>query len=339
MVVESLSHVQFYSSFSIQLTTRQSACLLLHRVAVLYPGFFFHQVSFSALDSSAVVTLLDLLLRLSPLRLDNSEPTSTKAVPSVLAPDGLQHPKFTAQRSNRSVHVVCSRQAISLITKNNKLEHLPSYVTIPPNLANHVSHLLRLRILQELEVFLSQLEAKPKRDIATNPPIRRLTKEEWQNIEERRTIPQQDAVAVITVSPLPPDVEPSMSPFPLALDPDVGLNSSLIVADMYPVSRCSDIPSNFQYRDVLPSTKVPLYDSIALFPHRSQRTVLVRLLSQAQSIYETAQLRRGKLDVSSAYSDAYLLCSNSEIAKLGDMAAVATALWRVYMYERDIVQS
>jgi hypothetical protein len=211
-------------------------------------------------------------------------------------------------------------------------------VTIPPNLAGHISHLLRLRVLQELEVFLTQLEAKPKRDIVTNPPIRRLTEEEWKDIEERRTIPLQDAVAVIAVSPISPDVEPSMSPFPLPLDPDMELNNSLNVANMYPVSRYSDFASNFQYRDVLPSTKIPLYDSLALFPHKSQRAVLLRLLSQVQSIYETARRRRGELEISSDYSDAYLLCSNSEIAKLGDMAAVATALWRVYMYERDIVK-
>lgn len=250
-------------------------------------------------------------------------------------PDGLQHPKFTARRSNRSVHVVCSRQAISLIVENNKLEHIPFYVTIPPNLASHVSHLLRLRVLQELEVFLTHLEAKPKRDIAANPPIRRLSKEEWKNIEEQRTIPQQDAAAVITVSPISPDVEPSMSPSPLPQDPDVELNHSLTVANMYPASRYSDLPSNFQYRDVLPSAKIPLYDSLALFPHKSQRAVLLRLLGQAQSIHENALGHRGESGVLPEYLDAYLLCSNSDIARLGDMVGVATALWRVYMYERD----
>lgn len=278
------------------------------------------------------------LLRLAPVRVDDSEPSSTsKPVSCILVPDGLQHPKFTARRSNRSVHVACSRQAISLIVENNRIGHIPHYATIPPNLEAHVSHLLRLRVLQELELFITQLKAKPKDDILANPPIRRLSKVEWKDIEEHRQIAPQDAVAVIHIPSIPNKVEPSMSPFPLPPDPDMELNISATVATMYPVSHDSLFPSNFQYRDILPSAKVPLYNALGLFPHAAQRAALFHLLNQAQSIYDSARQRTGDL-LAYEGSDAYLLSSNSEVAKLGDMAAVTVALWRVYLYERDIIR-
>lgn len=274
------------------------------------------------------------------MRTDDAEPTSaTRPVSSILVPDGLQHPKFTARRSNRSIHVVCSRQAVSLILDNNgKVGHIPYYVTIPPNLGAHISHLLRLRVLQELELLVAQLRVKPKAIILADSPIRRLSKAEWRDIQENRTIPWQDAVAVINVPPIPEEVEPSMSPFPLPPDPDMQSNASQPVATMYPVSRDSPFPSNFQYRDVLPSAKVPLYNALGLFPHAAQRAAFYRLLCQAQSIYDLAQQRTKDENISSNESDAYVLSSNSEIIRLGDMAAAAMALWRVYLYERDIVR-
>lgn len=279
-----------------------------------------------------------LLLRFAPVRTNDADcsPAGGPA-PCILVPDGLQHPKFTTRRSNRSVHVLCSRQATSFILENNRVGRIPSYVSIPSNLCAQVSHLLRLRVLQELELFVAQLKAKPKADILANPPIRQLSMSEWRDIEEDHRIPWQDAVAVVNIPPIPTEAEPSMSPFPLPLDPDMEANASQSVAAMYPVSRDCPFPSNFQYRDVLPSAKVPLYNAVGLFPHVAQRAALFQLLDQAKSIYTVAQQRNNSL-ISSDNSHAYLLSSNSEIVKLGDMAALAMALWRVFLFERDIVR-
>ncbi|KXN86374.1 hypothetical protein AN958_10236 [Leucoagaricus sp. SymC.cos] len=277
-----------------------------------------------------------LLLRLAPVRVDESEPaTSYKPLPCIITPDGLEHPKFTSRRSIKSVHVICSRQAISMLLEAKRIAHLPTYLNLPPNLDEHVSHLLRLRLLQELEVLISQLKAKPKADIVANPPIRRLSKTEWSEIQENRIIPWEDAVAVINVPPIPSDAEPSMSSAPLPLDPDMKANAAQPVATLWPVSRDSPLPSNFQYRDVLPSAKVPLYDVLGLFPHVAQRAAFYQLLSRAHSVLDAATHNK----TSSEASDAYILSSNSEIIKLGDIAALAMAMWRVYLYERDITRA
>jgi len=257
----------------------------------------------------------------------------------MIAPDGLQHPQFTARRSNRSVHVVCSRQAISFCIANNRVGPLPGYARIPSNLPDQISHLLRVRILQELELLLTRLRARPKADILANPPIRRLTQVEWTKIQENRQIPWQDAIAVINVPPIPDCIEPSMSPFPLPLDPEMEVNAAQPVATFYPVSRVSALPTNFQYRDVLPSAKVPLYNVLGLFPHVAQRAAFHLFLSRAQSRLEAA--RSGKADnkeTSSEGSHAYLLTSNSQVIKLVDIPALAIAMWRVYLYERNIVR-
>ena len=258
----------------------------------------------------------------------------------MIAPDGLQHPQFTARRSNRSVHVVCSRQAISFCIANNRVGPLPGYARIPSNLPDQISHLLRVRILQELELLLTRLRARPKADVLANPPIRRLTQVEWTKIQENRQIPWQDAIAVINVPPTPDCIEPSMSPFPLPLDPEMEVNAAQPVAIFYPVSRVSALPTNFQYRDVLPSAKVPLYNVLGLFPHVAQRAAFHLFLSRAQSRRLEAA-RSGKAEnkeVSSEGSHAYLLTSNSQVIKLVDIPALAIAMWRVYLYERNIVR-
>lgn len=284
------------------------------------------------------------LLRLTALRMDLSEPTANKPVSCMIAPDGLQHPQFTARRSNRSVHVVCSRQAISFCIANNRVGSLPAYARIPPNLTEQISHLLRVRILQELELLLAQLRARPKADILANPPIRRLSHLEWTKVQENRQIPWQDAIAVINVPPISNPTEPSMSPFPLPFDPEMEANASQPVATFYPVSRISALPTNFQYRDVLPSARVPLYNALGLFPHVAQRTAFHQSLSQAQSNLEASRSRKANNEeadneeASCSPSDAYLLTSNSQTIKLVDMPALAIAMWRVYLYERSIVR-
>jgi hypothetical protein len=189
-------------------------------------------------------------------------------------------------------------------------------------------------VLQELELLFVQLRAKPKADILANPPIRRLSKAEWADIQETRCIPWRDAVAVINLTPISKEVEPSMSPHPLPPDPEMEANAAQPVATLYHVSRDSPLPSNFQYRDVLPAAQVPLYNSLALFPHVAQRAAFLRHLSWAATLLDAAQRSKS----SSEQSDTYLISSNSEIVKLGDIPALVIAMWRVYMYERDIVR-
>jgi hypothetical protein len=124
-----------------------------------------------------------------------------------------------------------------------------------------------------------------------------------------------------------------MSPFPPLLE--MRTNTTEPVATLYPVSRESPLPTNFQYRDVLPSAKVPLYNVLGLFPHISQRARFYQLLEQVQAICDLAQ----PIDDSLKNSHAFLFSSNSEIVKLGDMASLAIAMWRVYLYERTIVRN
>lgn len=228
-----------------------------------------------------------------------------------------------------------------------------------------VSHLLRLRVLQELQLLLERLERQP-RNFSTPLIIRRLTREEWNRVKESGIIPYENAVAVLVVPPVNRDpitktrTAGSMS----ALPPDDldGLASpSRPKKELPPLSTLHltspHIVGDPDGVESLSQHKVPLYNGLTLFPNRSQRASLHSILSGLLSVERRMKHREGAAaihaqaaedraadrtrqneDVPKAKGDkkashAFLLCSDADIVKRGDSAAVAVALWRLRMFE------
>ncbi|KAJ6629142.1 hypothetical protein B0H10DRAFT_2428536 [Mycena sp. CBHHK59/15] len=179
---------------------------------------------------------MDFMIRLAPMQL--VRPPTTAVARSnvhkslVLLPDGLQHPRFKVRRSGKGAYLVCWKDSLELIITRGKYKRLSPNLTAHPRLVEQVSHLLRLRVLQELQLVAEQLEAqyRDRRHVDAlplkpHPPlIRRLTRAEWAEMRSTGIIPFPGAMAVLVVPPVNrnpttktrPDTQDAMSPAPLA---------------------------------------------------------------------------------------------------------------------------
>lgn len=262
---------------------------------------------------------------------------STKVV---IVPD-LQHTKFTARRAGRAVHILCSREALSCI--NNYRGHI-----MHPNLMNYVAHLLRLRVLQELELLVEQLEYSRRTCKMSNdlqPILRRLTRCEWKQLKETGIMPPGDAVAVLVVPPL------NKNPV-TGQRPESSMSASPLTSNMKPQSPLPPLSSMLdvsgflvhrKFPDIIPAYQIPLYNGLALFPNEYQRaalhSVLLRILAVERRLCQST-IQAGGHNVEKRsdekHSHAFLLSSNSDLIRRGDVSAVAIALWRVRMFEGSL---
>ncbi|KAJ3550632.1 hypothetical protein NMY22_g351 [Coprinellus aureogranulatus] len=298
----------------------------------------------------------DLLIRFSYVRVPSSH--APRSVPSLaIIPDGLEHSKYTSRKGGHSFYSLCLREAVDEFFKRQPYKRVTRESPIIPNnnIAFQIAHLLRLRVLQELEQLGERMRHQLRRPIRNGDPhtiIRRLTRDELSSIESTGTIPFENAVAVLVVPPVEVDSgtnqrpQPSMFPLPQPGEP----SSTSMGGAQQPVSvlmlassgsqRCSSRPLD----GLLPSNVVPVYHGLTAFPHASQRAALHDLLDRVI----TLEGRRGRLCKSAQPahlpssqssdpepSDAYLLCSDQENIPRGDAAAVATALWRLRMFEGE----
>lgn len=223
-------------------------------------------------------------------------------------------------------------------------------------LGDHIGHLLRVRVLQELELLSGRLRTKPQgAEDATL--IRRLTRAEWKSIKATGIIPYESAVAVIVVPPLNRN---PVTKAGIVADFNTKNEGPFITVPSHPqrplppLSTIHTIAENPMFDDVipdcLPSSKVPLYNGLSLFPSGSQRASLYDRLTGLLSVERHARYRehgrpaepttprdeesrdKWKRGDQKA-SHAFLLCSDEKTAMRADMAAVAIALWRIRMWE------
>lgn len=262
---------------------------------------------------------------------------STKVV---IVPD-LQHTKFTARRVGRAVHILCSREALCCINNyRGRIMH--------PNLMNYVAHLLRLRVLQELELLVEQLEYSRRTCKMSNglqPILRRLTRCEWKQLKETGIMPPGDAVAVLVVPPL------NKNPV-TGQRPESSMSASPLTSNMKPQSPLPPLSSMLdvsgflvhrKFPDIIPAYQIPLYNGLALFPNEYQRaalhSVLLRILAVERRLRQST-IQAGGHNVEKRsdekHSHAFLLSSNSDLIRRGDVSAVAIALWRVRMFEGSL---
>jgi hypothetical protein len=224
---------------------------------------------------------------------------------------------------------------------------------VHPLLAQHIGHLLRVRILQELEFLADQLQTRP-RGATDSPLLRRLTRAEFKLIKTTGVIPDQNAVAVLIVPPLNKSpitkARPVPSASPAFIDHEVTqqddntppLRPLPPLSILYPTADSSDNKDDLHD---LSRSQVPLYNGLTLFPSRPQRAALHERLLRLLFIEGRARYREHGPDHSPGdnagrrscsdqkASHAFLLRSDSSTLKRADAAVIAIALWRLRMWE------
>ncbi|KAF8897388.1 hypothetical protein BD779DRAFT_1490522 [Infundibulicybe gibba] len=273
----------------------------------------------------------DFLVRLGPMRLPLVPGQAVQH--TTLIPDGLQHTKFTARRVGRAAYALCSRTAILQIVERNAHCRVTRHMKMDANaakwLADRVAHLLRLRILQELELLADRLEGG-RACTGGNVILRRLTREEWAAFRETGVIPHEDALAVVVVPPLNKDStgkRPTASMSALPLDAP----GPIPAKPLPPLSTLHYTASGATRDDqVLPEIQIPLYNGLALFPAREQRAALHALFLRLLSIERTQE---SSSELKGKASHAFLLRGNADIVLRADVAPTAIALWRLRLFE------
>jgi hypothetical protein len=247
--------------------------------------------------------------------------------------------------------MLCNREAVFHLIERGAYRRIAHYLSVHSLLADHIAHLLRVRVLQELELLGDEMvSAIGRRGAAFNSRvIRRLNRGEWKSLCETGVIPYPNAIAVLVVPPLNKDpitkqrpegsmsaspvVEPK-SPFPSKSPPPL--------STLHPTAAVETMNDNI----FLPQARIPLYNGVSLFPSRTQRAALHTLLTRLLGI-ERRSRRRDTLSPKTKNtgdddkvsrqdkkaSHAFLLCADAETSRRADVAAVGIALWRVRMFE------
>lgn len=308
------------------------------------------QLLSSGPPTQPLIFIIDFLIRIGPMRMPPDLHTKSKnnnreSPEATLIPDGLQHPKFTARKAERAGYIVCNREAVPLLIERAAYRRVGRYTSVHALFAEHIVHLLRLRVLQELELLGDRMESllgKPGA-VYNSRLIRRLTRHEWKSIRATGVIPYPNAIAVLIVSPLNRDPvsktrpKGSMSAAPL-IEPEqpAPVNPPLPLSTLHPTTAHETVNDN-----TLPQARIPLYNGVPLFPARAQRAALYNLLIRLLDIERRSRHRTSPSpkmpekvdDQDKKGSHAFLLCSDAEISRRADVAAVGIALWRVRMFE------
>ncbi|KAH9938535.1 uncharacterized protein B0H18DRAFT_1112679 [Fomitopsis serialis] len=280
------------------------------------------------------------LIRLSAKRV----PGPHKAIVNVV-PDTLEHPAYRHQRPGSGVYIPCRGDAIRAMKEKSVERLLHHSARVQSGLEEQISHLLRVRVLQELRILVQRLRRKPWG--ATDAPLlRRLTRTEWKELQASGTIPQEDAAAVLVVPPVNRNPatnarpEPSMSslPLPSAEAPSKDRRPQLPVSTLMPTTTSGAFEDD-ELSVILPQSKVPLYNGVALFPSPQQRAACHKSLTELQghpnAASEETRLPEasGRVRGDEKGSHAFLLRSNAKTLLRADTVPLAVALWRLRMWE------
>ncbi|KAH0840065.1 hypothetical protein J3R83DRAFT_1032 [Lanmaoa asiatica] len=328
----------------------------------------------------------DFLVRLAVLRLPSAENARSL---EVLMPDGLEHPKYKRRKARVAVYVPCWKDAVETMkSPGGYLDSLfthqltrmfPSPVSLSryganiffsKHLCSHISYLLRLRVLQELEVLADALKRNPGRiefGADADPTIiRRLTRSEFKTFRETGTIPYPDAVAVLVVPPVNRDSRTNLRPRPSQEPETPSSESSDPPKPMHkralpPLSRLHyvsvpegvleqgvDNTPEIPFSTFLPNARVPQYNGVTMFPYAPHRTAFHKSLTELLDIERhfrgvrltterrtTSRETLGRAKGDAKGSHAFLLLSSEQTVKRADTATLAIALWRLRMWEGD----
>ncbi|KAL1666145.1 hypothetical protein GGF50DRAFT_125919 [Schizophyllum commune] len=284
----------------------------------------------------------DFLIRLLPMKLPASRASRIRAI---IIPDGLQHPRFESKRRGKAGYITCWAEVLAQAPQRGtagKIMHGGGIIS--PVLLEQTLHLLRVRVLQELEVLRLSLkrEHPRRREGCTSPIVRRLTRAELARVRESDTIPYPDAIAVLMCPPVNrnpstrarPDGDMSASPPSEAVMTTKPARPPPPHSTLHPVAPIEPTPEGVEPHA---PHLIPLYHSLALFPHPAHRRKLHELLSAIIAHERTIRppSNDSLVDVDSKQrkaSHAYLITSNAETVGRGvDVAALGIALWRLRM--------
>ena len=285
---------------------------------------------------------------------DDTQSNKKSSPPEVtLVPDGVLHNKYVSRKVGGSAaYVLCWRKAVQRLHPGSH-RRISGKIVFPSSLPEYVAHLLRLRVLQELELLTERLEYAMRSGKNLGNPafiLHRLSYVEWGTLKSIGTIPYPNAVAVLVV--------PQPNRHPITKErPVPNMSASPPDDEEHPesVPPLSKLMSNSDtaLRDesgILPHLEIPVYNSITAFPSRSQRAALYQFLTRILAVErflkrlhfkkanfnpDTSKPENGRGSPARKSSHAFVLCSDNMTIRRGDSAAVALALWRLRMYEGD----
>ncbi|KAI0092602.1 hypothetical protein BDY19DRAFT_925171 [Irpex rosettiformis] len=291
----------------------------------------------------------DFMVRLAPMHVPVDR-TGEKL--TTFFPDGMEHPRYRGKRAGSACYVLCYKDAVEHIVQSRPHQKKFLDNVLPPGslLTEHVGHVLRVRVIQELELLGERLRCRPvlSREI---PVLRRLLRTELQQIKNEGVIPQEGAVAVLIVPPPNKDPsskrrpEPSMSAPPNV--PDDTKTRKYPVSELYSVKNGQADTNTTNSLISTSSAKVPLYHGASLFPLPAQRAAFYRALKDVVHIEARARSSQFRpdndgnrfkshkpLDLEERKnSHAYVLYSTAQSLERADSVPLAIALWRLRMWE------
>ncbi|KAI6012753.1 hypothetical protein F5J12DRAFT_781620 [Pisolithus orientalis] len=239
---------------------------------------------------------------------------------------GLEHPKFRGRKGQLAMYLTCWKDIFS----PENFSRIAPPRAAPKGifhklLATQISHLLRLRIIQEATVVGRKAFAS-------------LTRAEFKELRETGEIPHRDAVAVVVAPPVNRDRITKNKPA-ASIEPEVPSDDQLAPS-----------ASDFHREAWCPTAQVPLYNGLTMFPSAPQRAMLHKALCKVLNAE-----RRSRLGQSSTSSDDNRRKEStpglrkkeamhsfsfrmSALLNAADSAALAIALWRLRMWEGDAYQ-
>ena len=246
-------------------------------------------------------------------------------------------------------------------------------LSVHSRLAEQIGHLLRVRVIQELELLAGSLRSR-YRGANEHSLIRRLTRAQWFDIKRTGVIPFEGAVALLLIPPLNRDKrtkqrpKPNSSSEPPQPEKQVRIRwnaKTKAVSQMHAAQKIQekdDYSLEDEDYDFLPQESVTLYHGPAMFPSRSQRAAVYEALNKVLQAERQARLREGRSQMrkqkqkseddsqegegvesgkkktqwpkgDEKASHAYLICSDSETLLRADIVPLLIALWRVRLWE------
>ncbi|KAI0375781.1 hypothetical protein BV20DRAFT_1048053 [Pilatotrama ljubarskyi] len=304
----------------------------------------------------------ELLIRMTPMLLPSAPNERQRCS---FLPSGLEHPALTPFAGGRSGYLLCNKSVIDSVKDKGSYKRFApegiTNITMHPLITQQIGHLLRVRVIQELQLLARRLLRRRRLAKPDEPPLlRRLTRAEWNEIKTYGVIPHRNAVAVLVAPPPNKDPESRTRPTPAVTSmPDSTedaaakeSSTSLRLSVMHLTGQDQPWPDSDELPDIVPPSRVPLYNGVALFPSLAQRAALHAALGEVLKAERTTRLmtasQRKPLDSASSTdsapyrtkgdqkaSHAVLVCSDEKTLLKGDTVPLAIALWRVRMWEGE----
>lgn len=318
-------------------------------------------------------TVVDLMIRMAPAIVPGD------IVKTTFLPSGIEHPSFRRFRGGKSRYLLCWKPILERALKTGtpllsshsramysptflsgtyrrfKPEHL-SEMTMHPLVIEQVSHALRVRVLHELQLLARQL--RRFQGPMVPPLVRRLTRDEWNQIKTTGVVPFKNAVAVLVVPP--PNRDPKTKLRPVPNYSSIPIEGDHFDSTPHPLSKmCSTVQQEgWEFVDeqrILPPRRIPIYNGVPLFPSRTQRAALCATLAEVLRAEGLARLRSGtgrtegtvgrsasaeegalRAKGDQKASHAILICSDEHTLFRGDTVPLAIALWRIRIWEQGL---